>query len=90
MSGSRIFDPGSREDSVNLTDVRTESQKHTTTGFHLGVDAQYMFMKNAGVGGMLRYSKGSVDLKGPAESGSETFKLDTGGLEIAAGLRFRF
>ena len=56
----------------------------------MGIDAQYMFMRNAGVGGMLRYSKGSVDLNPPADTGSETFKLDTGGLEIGVGLRFRF
>jgi hypothetical protein len=49
-----------------------------------------MVMKSAGVGGMLRYSKGSVDLNAPADTGSETFKIDTGGLEIGVGLRFRF
>jgi hypothetical protein len=39
---------------------------------------------------MLRYSKGSVELTAPADTGSETFKIDTGGLEIGVGLRFRF
>lgn len=76
--------------SVALRNIRTEAQSNTSTGFHLGFDAQYMFVKNAGVGGMVRYSKGSVELTAPADTGSEKFKLDTGGLEIGAGLRFRF
>lgn len=90
VSGFSLAEAGGDFTSVNLTDVRTEGQKHTTTGFHVGFDAQYMFMKNAGVGGMVRYSKGSVDLSAPADTGSERFKIDTGGLEIGAGLRFRF
>jgi hypothetical protein len=77
-------------DSVSISDVRTEAQDHTATGFHVGFDAQYMFVRNAGVGGMLRYSKGSVDLRAPADTGSQTFNIDTGGLEIGVGLRFRF
>jgi len=90
VSGFSITEAGGDFTSVSLADIRTEGQKHTTTGFHVGFDAQYMFMKNAGVGGMIRYSKGSVDLTAPADTGSETFKIDTGGLEIGAGLRFRF
>jgi len=90
VSGFSLSETGGGFTSVNLTDIRTEGQKHTMTGFHAGFDAQYMFMKNAGVGGMVRYSKGSVDLDAPADTGSERFKIDTGGLEIGAGLRFRF
>jgi hypothetical protein len=102
VSAFSLAEAGGDFTSVSLSDVRTEAQKHTTTGFHLGFDAQYMFkknvgfmksvgfMKDAGVGGMLRYSKGSVDLTAPADTGSETFKIDTGGLEIGVGLRFRF
>ena len=102
VSGFSLEEVGGDFTSVSLSDIRTEAQKHTTTGFHLGFDAQYMFMKHvgfirnmgfmkdAGVGGMLRYSKGSVDLTAPADTGSDTFKIDTGGLEIGVGLRFRF
>jgi hypothetical protein len=90
VSGFSIAEAGGDFTSVSLVDVRTEGQKETTTGFHVGFDAQYMFVRNAGVGGMVRYSKGSVDLTAPADTGSETFKIDTGGLEIGVGLRFRF
>lgn len=96
VSGFSITEAGGDFTSVSLGDIRTEGQKHTTTGFHVGFDAQYMFMRNvgfmkeAGVGGMVRYSKGSVDLTAPADTGSGTFKIDTGGPEIGVGLRFRF
>ncbi len=96
VSGFSLVEAGGDFTSVTLTDIRVEGQKHTTTGFHVGIDAQYMFMKDAGfmraagVGGMLRYSRGSVDLNPPPDTGSETFKLDTGGLEIGVGLRLRF
>jgi opacity protein-like surface antigen len=102
VSGFSLAEAGGDFTSVSLGDIRTEAQKHSTTGFHLGFDAQYMFkrnmgflknigfMKDVGVGGMLRYSKGSVDLKAPADTGSETFKIDTGGLEVGVGLRLRF
>ncbi|MEX1129959.1 MAG: outer membrane beta-barrel protein [Vicinamibacterales bacterium] len=90
VSGFSRDEAGGDFTSVSLSDIRTEAQSHTATGFHVGFDAQYMFMRNAGVGGMVRYSKGSVDLTAPADTGSQTFKIDTGGLEIGAGLRFRF
>lgn len=67
----------------------TSTQSNSAVGFHLGVDTRYMFTRNVGAGAMLRFSRGSVDLTNPAPSGGE-LKLDTGGLEIGAGLRFRF
>lgn len=74
--------------TVNLL-LDTSSQSNSTIGFHAGVDTSYMFLRNAGVGAMLRYSRGSVDLLNPAASGGE-MTIDAGGLEIGAGLRFRF
>jgi hypothetical protein len=47
-----------------------------------------MFMPNVGAGAMLRFTRGSVDLTSP--TGEADHKLDVGGLEIAAGLRFKF
>lgn len=76
--------------AVSINNIAVAGQSNTSTGFHVGLDAQYMFIKNAGLGAMLRYSKGSVDLTAPGNTTSETLKIDTGGLEIGAGLRFRF
>lgn len=74
--------------NVNLL-FGTSSQSRSTVGFNVGVDSSYMLMRNVGVGAMLRYTRGSVDLLNPAGSGGE-ISIDTGGLEIGAGLRFRF
>lgn len=73
---------------VNLDTIGRSRQSNTAVGFNLGVDGRYMLMRNVGVGGMLRYTRGQVDLTSP--TGGEDFKLDTGGLEIAGGLRLRF
>jgi hypothetical protein len=82
--------------TVRLENLGVAGQRNNTVGFHVGVDAQYMFLRNIGflqnigAGAMLRYSRGSVDLTAPAGTSSGEFKIDTGGLEIGAGLRFRF
>jgi opacity protein-like surface antigen len=76
--------------AVRLENIGISGQRNTTTGFHVGLDAQYMFMRNIGAGAMLRYSRGSVDLTAPAGTSSGQIAIDTGGLEIGAGLRFRF
>ncbi|MBA3639330.1 MAG: outer membrane beta-barrel protein [Acidobacteria bacterium] len=76
--------------AVNLQSVATIGRDNNTTGFNVGLDTRYMFVQNIGLGAMLRYSKGSVDLAPPPNTASENLKVDVGGLEIAAGLRFRF
>ena len=82
--------------TVNLQSISTAEQNNTTTGFHLGIDTRYIFMRNVGfmrdvgAGAMLRYSRGSVDLAAPAGSGAATTSIDVGGLELGVGLRFTF
>ena len=83
-----IAEVGGNFSQVNITDVSVQSQSNTAVGFNLGIDSRYMFMTNVGAGAMLRYTRGSVDLTSP--TGEADHKLDVGGLEIAAGLRFKF
>jgi opacity protein-like surface antigen len=73
---------------VNLDTIGRSSQRNSATGLNAGIDLRYMFMRNVGVGGMARYTRGSVTLTSP--SGGPDIKTDVGGLEIAGGLRFRF
>lgn len=98
-----ITEVGGDFSTVNLA-AATSRQRNNATGYHLGLDTSYMFIRsgapsflrkaglgfNAGVGAVLRYSHGSVDLQLPPNSVGQPVKIDTGGLEIAAGLRFRF
>ena len=60
------------------------SASKTTVGVNLGVDVQYMVAKKWGVGGLMRYSFGSVTLPGASE------KLTVGGFQIGGGVRLRF
>ncbi|MEO6236570.1 MAG: outer membrane beta-barrel protein, partial [Vicinamibacterales bacterium] len=60
------------------------SSSKTTVGFNAGVDVQYMLTKKWGVGGLARYSVGSVSLEGASE------KLTVGGFQIGIGARWRF
>ena len=66
--------------------VTTEvvSASKTTVGFNFGADLQYMLRKKWGVGGMMRYSVGSVSLPGAEK------KLTVGGFQIGVGGRYRF
>ena len=90
ISGIDIVEAGGDFSSVSLQNVSTTRASESTVGFNVGIDGTYMFMRNAGVGAMLRYSRGSADLAAPAGTGSDSFDVDAGGFEIAAGLRFRF
>lgn len=74
--------------SVGL-DVSRTTQRKSTVGFNMGVDTRYRLTRLVGVGAMLRYSYGSVDLTLP-DNPTGTLNVDAGGLEIGAGLRFRF
>lgn len=86
VSGLTLAEQGSPTTGVVLTSIQTEEVSETAVGFNLGADGTYMFTDRLGAGGFLRYTGGSVDLKGTAG----TVKLDLGGIQIGAGLRLRF
>jgi hypothetical protein len=88
VEGVTVGEVGGDFSEVNLGVVGPTRQSNSSVGFNLGVDGRYMVTRNAGIGAMLRYTRGQVDLTSP--TGQEDFKIDTGGLEIAGGLRFRF
>ena len=67
-----------------ITSVGVETIDESTVGFHLGVDVTYLVTPRFGVGGLARYSRGSVDLANAPDS------LKIGGFQIGAGLRVRF
>ena len=72
--------------SVNLTGASVTRRRESATGVNVGLDASYMFTRYAGGGLLLRFSRASVDL--PVTNG--TVKIDTGGFDVAAGVRLRF
>jgi outer membrane protein with beta-barrel domain len=64
--------------------VAVDSVKKSTVGINFGVDVAYLINKRYGVGGLARYTWGSVDLDGAGD------KLTVGGFQVGAGLRVRF
>jgi hypothetical protein len=67
----------------------------SSVGFNVGVDALYGLTPRLFAGAFVRYAGGSVDLTTP-RGGLEPagvpaeFSLDVGGLQVGAGVRFRF
>jgi hypothetical protein len=74
-----ITEPGP---TVTGTTIRTEEK--TAGGINLGIDVTYLLNKRFGVGGLMRYTYGSVELNGATD------KLTVGGFQIGAGGRIRF
>lgn len=74
-----LAEPGPTVSKVSVT-----SPSKTTVGLNFGVDVAYMINKRFGVGGLARYTWGSVDLEGASG------KLTVGGFQAGAGLRVRF
>ena len=75
------------EPGPSVAQVTTEKSSKTTAGINLGLDVTYMVTQRWGygwgVGGLLRYTWGSVDLKNASDN------LTVGGFQIGAGLRVR-
>jgi outer membrane protein with beta-barrel domain len=72
------------EPGPTVTGLTKKDVNKTTTGVNFGVDVTYLLTKKAGIGGMFRYTWGSVDLGGANDS------LTVGGLQIGLGARYRF
>lgn len=77
--GVELAEPG-----PSLTRVNVGSIEETTVGIHLGVDVTYLITPRWGIGGLARYTRGSVEIENAPE------KLDVGGFQIGGGLRVRF
>ena len=72
------------EPGPTITGLTTKDISKTTGGVNLGVDVTYLLTKKMGVGGILRYTWGSVNLEGATDS------LTVGGFQIGVGARYRF
>ena len=66
----------------NATPV-VSTEKKTGVGVNLGIDGTYLFTRNFGAGGYLRYAGASVDLPSVAD-------LKVGGFQVGVGGRVRF
>ena len=72
---------------ATLSRMDKQGQSVSTTGFNVGGDVAFYFSEWIGVGGMVRFSRGSAVL-GSEDGG--TVQIDTGALQVSGGLRVRF
>ena len=80
-------------DEAAFTGAVTARSSASATGFHAGVDIAWMTgrRRQVGVGGMVRFSRASMDLETPASAADRrTIAATAGGLHAGAGLRLQF
>ncbi len=77
ISGVSVTEPG-----PTLV-VPTSIVKKTVAGFVIGADIRYLFNEYVGAGGFIRFTTASAEM-------TDTVKLDLGGFQIGAGIRFRY
>ena len=78
-TGIAVSEPGPTITSVNVSSV-----DETSMGIHFGVDVTYLVTPRYGVGVIARYTYGSADFDGAADS------VSLGGFQIGGGVRVRF
>ena len=74
-------------DTASFTGVTTSSESESGIGFNVGIDVGYYFSPTLGVGGMARFTRGTVDFIS-VDGGSASATV--GGLNVGGGLRVRF
>jgi hypothetical protein len=74
-------------DTATFRDATVEGADGNGWGFHAGADVSWMFTRHLGVGGMVRYSYGKVEV---TPTGRDNLDMDVGGLQLGGGLRMTF
>jgi len=73
--------------TVTIGTVAVSSQSGWATSVNAGIDAIYRITPTIGAGVLVRYVGGSVNLSTPSGT---AVKVDAGGAQVAAGIRYRF
>jgi hypothetical protein len=74
-------------DRANFNGAHTDRPKESAPGFNVGADAFWMLAPHIGAGGLVRFSRTSVDLPVPT---NRTISVDAGGVYAGGGLRLVF
>jgi hypothetical protein len=73
-------------DEAEFAGVDTDRSSGTAIGFNAGVDIRWLLSRTLGVGGLIRYSRGTVDL----DVQERTVGVEAGGLQALGGIRVFF
>ncbi len=74
-------------DTATFVSADVEVLKESGWGLNAGVDLGWMFNRTFGVGGLLRYTKGTISLR---PTGRDARDIDAGGLHAGVGARIAF
>jgi hypothetical protein len=74
-------------DTATFGSATTARADGSAPGFNVGADVTWMAAKTVGIGALVRYTRGSVELNA---GGTRRVSVDVGGLQISGGLRFAF
>jgi Outer membrane protein beta-barrel domain len=75
-------------DQPEYKGITASSQRGSRVGYNAGADVSMFFTRRLGVGGLVRYSQGNVEMSVPGGTTKQSIKA--GGLQTGAGLRVRF
>jgi hypothetical protein len=73
-------------DTASYVGVDSRRVAGTATGFNVGADLRWMFTRNLGVGGLVRYTHATVDLT----QNNRSVQVDAGGMQVGGGVRVSF
>ena len=74
-------------DTAEFGSARSEKIKKSKAAFNVGADVMWMLTRSIGAGGIVRFSRASVDLDAP---GGRRVSVDAGGLYVGGGVRLLF
>ena len=73
-------------DTAEFTGAAKTDASNSAIGFNAGADLFWMFTSRIGAGGLVQYTRARAKL----QAADRTVRVDAGGPQIAAGLRFLF
>jgi hypothetical protein len=74
-------------DTATFTGIASKTAKKKAMGANVGFDVTWLLTRQVGLGVLVRASQGSLNFTTPAGG---AVKVDAGGVQTVAGLRFRF
>ncbi len=74
-------------ETATFVSAPVEQQSGSAVGFHVGADVAVYVTRYVGVGGLVRWSRATVDF---LSSDGDTMSVETGGVHVGGGLRLRF
>ena len=74
-------------DEVQLQRATIGERKESVVGFHVGTDVQYRLTRRFGVGGVVRFTRGTLTVLTDAD---DTLEIEAGGLQVSGGIRWAF